>query len=227
MTTGGDDTHIINIMLSSLDGRIAKRQSESTPTRHRNGFTSSHDFEHMRRLVSTCDAVFIGWRSLTSERGAFRTADLRASKQEPLWVVFSRTGEMDLSHAFWRQNEIPRAVAFCTDWETAPPMARSETRDLLGHPTEFFVGNIGGILSLLKSQNKLKIALLGGGELNAHFWNANLVNKLHLTLSPVLTSLPGSVPFLQGLERVVNLNLTHTEHKNGFLYLEYTPKDNP
>jgi riboflavin biosynthesis pyrimidine reductase len=223
--TKASSTQIVNIMLSSVDGRIAKQKGEGTPSRHREGFTSSHDFEHMRTLVSKCDAVFIGWRSMASERGAFRTADLRLDGKEPLWVVFSRTGEMDLSHAFWRQAEIPRAVAFCTEWETTPPMARSETRDLLGHPTEFFVGNIGGILSLLKEKKKLKIALLGGGELNAHFWNASLVSKLHLTLSPVLNSVPGSVSFLQGLEQVVHLNLTHSKHKSGFLFLEYTPKD--
>jgi riboflavin biosynthesis pyrimidine reductase len=218
-------TKIVNVMLSSVDGRIAKRKGESTPSRHREGFTSPDDFEHMRKLVAECDAVFVGWRSLAAERGAFRTADLRTNGQEPLWVVFSRTGEMDLSHSFWRQSEIPRAVAFCTGWETHPPMARSETRDLLGCPTEFFVGNIGGILSLLRGKEKLRIALLGGGELNAHFWNAKLIHKLHLTLSPTLTSLAGSVPFLQGLEHPVALNLTNLEQKNGFLFLEYTPKE--
>ncbi len=220
-------TKIVNVMISSVDGRIARRKGESTQQRHAEGFASAEDFQHLRKVVASCDAVFIGWRSLATERGAFRVADLRKDGTEPLWVVFSRTGEMDLSHDFWKQQGISRAVAFCTDWNTAEnSMARCESRTLLDTLTDFFVGNMGGILSLLEKKKILKIALLGGGELNAHFWDAKLVDKLFLTVSPVLSGVLGSVSFLQGMENKVPLKLAKCENKNGFLFLEYVPREN-
>lgn len=222
--TENHGVEIINIMLASLDGKIAKHKGESTGTRNKNGFASQADFEHMRKLVATCDAVFVGWRTMASERGAFRVADLRPAGDEPLWVVFSRTGEINLSHDFWKQPKIPRAVAFCTHWDShEPPMARSDHRDLLSTSTQFLVGNANGIISMLSKNGIKKIALLGGGELNALFWDAHLVSKIHLTLSPSFASVPGSVSLMQGLKSHVPLQLVACENHHGFLFLEYIP----
>jgi riboflavin biosynthesis pyrimidine reductase len=215
---------IDNIMLTSLDGAIATHSGESSEKRRAGGMTNAADFEHMRGLVAKCDAVFIGWRSIASERGAFRVGDLRADGKEPLWMVFSRSGDMDLSHPFWTQKQMPRAVSFCTDWDSQDsPMARCEGRDLLGLPTDFYVGNIGGILDIARTKGIKRIALLGGGALNAHFWNAGLVDHLHLTLSPCLSGTAGAIRIVENLQERVPLQLKHTQKKGDFLFLEYAP----
>ena len=141
-------------------------------------------------------------------------------------MVFSRSGDVDLSHPFWTQKNLPRAVSFCTDWSaTDAPMARSEARDLLGLSTDFFVGNITGILNILKSRGVKRIALLGGGRLNAFFWDAGLVNNLHLTLSPFLAATAGNIRVIESLKERVKLKLERSRKKGDFLFLEYTIKN--
>jgi riboflavin biosynthesis pyrimidine reductase len=214
---------IENIMLTSLDGAIASGPGETSDKRRACGFTNNEDFQHMRKIVASCDAVVIGWRSMACEQGAFRVADLRPDGKEPLWMVFSRSGDVDLSHPFWTQKNLPRAVSFCTDWNPADaPMARSEARDLLGLSTDFFVGNISGILNILKSRGAKRIALLGGGRLNALFWDAGLVSNLHLTLSPFLSGTAGNVRVVESLKERIKLKLAHSRKKGDFLFLEYT-----
>jgi len=217
---------IENIMLTSVDGAIASSPAETSEKRRACGFTNNEDFQNMRKIVANCDAVFIGWRSMACEQGAFRVADLRPDGQEPLWMVFSRSGDVDLSHPFWTQKNLPRAVSFCTDWNPADtPMARSEARDLLGLSTDFFVGNISGILNILKSRGVRRIALLGGGRLNALFWNAGLVNNLHLTLSPFLAATAGNIRVVESLKERIQLKLERSRKKGDFLFLEYTVKN--
>lgn len=214
---------IENIMLTSLDGAIASSHKESSEKRRAIGFSNNEDFQNMRKIVASCNAVFIGWRSMASEQGAFRVADLRPDGKEPLWMVFSRSGDVDLSHPFWTQKNLPRAMSFCTEWNPSdPPMARSEARDLLGTSTDFFVGNITGILNILKSRGVVRIALLGGGRLNALFWDAGLVNVLHLTLSPFLAATAGNVRVIESIRERVPLKLKHVQKTGDFVFCEYT-----
>lgn len=215
--------NIINIMISSINGKIAFHSNESSAQRNANGFTCVEDFEHMRGLVATCDVVFHGARSIESEAGAFRVAHLRSTKDEPEWIIFTRSGNISFQSPFWRQKGIPKSLFFVSSFNiNEDPILKIETQDFYFGKLKCYLGNISGLIQYLENKSYTKAALLGGGKLNAVFWDNNLVHDLYLTLSP----------FLVGMQEAPNLIDSYTMNfstlllnkcytNNHFVYLHY------
>jgi riboflavin biosynthesis pyrimidine reductase len=218
--------NIKNIMLASMNGKIAFHSQESTEERHRNSFTCAEDFEKMRHIVSKCDAVFIGAKSIETEKGAFRVSDLRANSDEPMWIVFTRSGNLSFLSPFWKQKNIPKSLFFVTSFDTKeePVFSTREDNYDFGKITSY-LGNINGLLDFLKKTKKTNIALLGGGKLNGAFWEQNLVDELYLTISPFLIAGEYAPGFL-GIEKNYKqkLKLIKSKVSENFLYLKYQKK---
>lgn len=220
--------YIINLMATSLDGRIARSSFEDTRTRQSYGFLGGEDAERLRFQISECDLVFIGARTLMSEKAAMRVKDLRSSGTEPEWVVFSSTGKIDPTHFFWKQTGFKRTICFCTSFDPyeASQVLASEN-EVDGQPYTSLSGNIAGILSHFSEKGALRVALLGGGILNGLFWNAKLVDAISITLGPRIlgefsqenVSCPS---LLQGyLKQIPKLKLTQSHQSGDFVFLDY------
>ena len=210
-------------MLASINGKIAFHSQESSNERIKNKFTCEYDFEHMRSLVSQCDVVFHGARSIETEEGAFRVAHLREKNDEPLWVIFTRSGEISFQSSFWRQKNVPKSIFFVTSFNTSedPILNVQENEYFFGKITCFF-GNINGLFKYLIEHNLTKIALLGGGKLNAAFWENKLVNELYLTLSPFAVGgeyTPNLFDFTKQFHQ--KLELKKSEIHEQFIFLNY------
>lgn len=193
---------IINILLSSVDGKIATHDCESTENRRNLKFTNEVDFKILQKLTAKCDAVFIGAKSLECEKGAFRVAHLRADKKEPHWFVFTRSGTVNLEHDFWKQENIPKTLYQYTN-----------------------VQDLKEFLNSLPKKNIKKIALLGGGKLNGIFWNEQLVDELYLTLSPFVvgqTNVPNLIDSNISIQK--QLKLLKVQKIENFLFLHYKIK---
>lgn len=190
---------IINILLASIDGKIATHNNESSAQRRALRFTNSDDFKHMQKLTSTCDAVLIGARTLHSELGAFRVAHLRKNKTEPHWFILTKSGHINYAHPFWNQKNIPKSVVHLNDAFSLFDFVKS-----------------------LEQQKMKRVALLGGGELNGLFWTHNLVSDLHLTVSPRIIgalSAPNLINTAHSLH--TKLRLSSIDRKRSFLFLHY------
>lgn len=178
---------IINIMAATVDGKIASHGMESSLERNQLGMLCKEDFERMRNSVASCDAVFIGARSIESEMGAFRVSDLRAGNVEPEWIIFTKSGNISFSHNFWKQEKIPKSIFFVSSFQfSEKPILRVEEKVEVFGKISYYLGNISGLIEYLKRKNKNRFALLGGGKLNAAFWEQGLVSELLLTVSPIL-----------------------------------------
>ena len=216
-------------MLSSINGNIAFHANESSAERLQNSFTCPDDFERMQKLVSQCDVVFIGSRSIECELGAFRVAHLKSSQQEPEWIIFTRTGNISFKSPFWKQKNLPKSLFFVSSFNVQEkPIFSIEEKEfndiqgLNGVRIKCYSGNITGLIQYLKEKNYKKAALLGGGKLNSAFWENNLVNELYLTLSPFLVGgehLPVLLDTKIPLQK--KLILKKCKHKNGFVFLDY------
>lgn len=190
---------IINILLSSLDGKIATHTEESTAERRLLKWTNNDDFNHMQKLTATCDAVLIGARTLQNEIGAFRVSHLRKDASEPHWFVMTKSGKINLEHQFWKQENIPKSVFYFNG---------------LASVFDFF--------DLLHQKKMKKVALLGGGELNGFFWEHDLVSELYLTISPFIIgaqNAPSLVKTTHPLHK--KLKLLNVTQKKNFLFLHY------
>ncbi len=215
---------VVNINLCSLNGKIGRTRSESTPTRHEQGITCDEDFALMERIVSESDAVFIGNRSMGSEKGAFSVAHMRKNKNlppDPFWVIFTQSGQVYPDNHFWDQNHIPKIIFKCTDFNlSSKPQLSVESKVIKENEFPFLEGNINGLYLYLSQRGAKKAALFGGGQLNGLFWQHNLVDKLYLTISPVLIGgvgapelIESSIPYLK------QLSIEECRFSNGFVYL--------
>ncbi len=190
---------IINILLASLDGKIATHDCESSEARRALRFTNADDFKYLQNITAQCDAVFIGAKSIECEIGAFRVAHLKNNAQEPHWYVFTQSGNINFKHAFWSQENIPKSVFHYQS-----------------------VDHLNDFLNSLLEQKIQTIALLGGGKLNSLFWQNHLVDELHLTLCPMIIANKNAPSFINSeLQMNQSLKLLNTEIKKDFLFLHY------
>ncbi|WGL58957.1 dihydrofolate reductase family protein [Pigmentibacter sp. JX0631] len=179
--------NITNIMAISVDGKIASHSFESTSERNQIGMLCTADFQRLKEAVAFNDCVFISSKSIEVEKGAFRVHKSSKNRKEPDWIVFTLSGICNFSHPFWSQAGIPKALFHVLDFNINALPALSINEIILNNEKiTLYKGNIPGLLEYLVKNKKTKYALLGGGKLNASFWEQNLVNHLFLTLSPML-----------------------------------------
>lgn len=214
---------IVNIMAVSVDGKIASHEYESTTERNRNGMVCAADFNRLKSTVAKCDCVFISSKSLMVEKGAFRVADLRKNQQEPEWIVFTKSAERSFSHHFWQQQNISKSLFHVTDFRIESTPSLEVTYQKVGSETiTCYSGNISGLIHNLVEKNKKKFALLGGGKLNAAFWEQNLVDKLFLTISPLLIGNP-ELPSLVSSSHLLlkKLKCENISKSGHFIFIDY------
>lgn len=210
----------------SVDGKIATHPFESTAERNKNNFTCPDDFAHMQKLVSSCDVVFLGAKSIEVEQGAFRVGHLRADGNEPEWIIFTRSGNITFQSHFWKQKNIPKSLFFVSSFDKLEiPQFYSEIKEFPFGEINCYLGNINGLIEYLKAKNVNKAALLGGGKLNTPFWENHFIEELHLTISPFLVG-HKDAPTILSSEISINteLILKKTLSRNNFVYLTYQTK---
>ena len=96
---------IINVMGASIDGRIASHPNESDEERKRYGFTNEADHAHLRRLLTTCDAVIVGGHSVNVSGGVMEVQ--REDGVYPTWVLCSNSGFLS-DQPIWSQPNTPK-----------------------------------------------------------------------------------------------------------------------
>lgn len=213
---------IINILLGSVDGKIASHDQQSSSERRLLQFTNTDDFKHLQKITAQCDAVLIGAKSLHSESGAFRVAHLRKDQREPHWFVMTKSGNIKFEHPFWKQQDIPKSIFHHSTLSSRDSTAGSSITNTNEMYDNYYKGNIFDFFKSLSQQKIKKIALLGGGELNGFFWEHNLVSELHLTLSPFVIG-DKNAPQLISANHALNtkLQLKYARKKKNFLFLHY------
>jgi len=220
------DFKIINIMLSSINGKIAFHANESSAERTKNNFTHPEDFLRMQTLVAECDVVFHGAHSIEAELGAFRVAHLTKNKKEPEWIIFTRSGNISFQSPFWKQKGIAKSLFFVSSFDTKEePILQVEEKEFNFGKITCLLGNITGLIQYLKNKKYKKAALLGGGKLNYAFWENNLVDELYLTLSPFVVG-GEEAPSILNSQKFFKreLMLQKCTYKDNFVYLDYLAK---
>lgn len=204
--------YIVNVLATSLDGKIASKPFETDTERRESGFVLEEDKKVLMDILSGCDAVFMGANSLRSTKGALRVPN---SKQQPFWVIFSRYAFPCKNHAFWKQQGI-RKFTFRIDKR----IKLLKTREFKSHQS--LKCGLDEYLLYLKTQGVRKIALLGGAELNSIFWSSNYVDELRLTISPRIIGSNQAIDILylnEDLKKILKLEKIKT--KKNHLFLKY------
>ena len=204
---------IINVMAVSVDGKIAAHPLENDKTRMSYGFSSEADKEFVREQINNADAIITGANSMRASDHAWE--ERGRDGRYPTWVVLSNSG-LSEELGFWQQKHIPRWVV-------------SENQlnfDFSKHGVQFLKADAGSIAKFtvqkLAEAGCKRVLLFGGGEINYLFYKENLVNKLKITVCPIIIASEGAPAFvLPRLPSHVQLHLLSSKAVENHVFLEY------
>jgi riboflavin biosynthesis pyrimidine reductase len=204
---------VTNVMAMSLDGAIASNSRETDAERQDAGITTNDDQEHLRSLIAGADGIIVGARSVISSGGLLDVK--RADGQYPRWVVLSRAGVPE-DASFLEQTAIPRCLVL------GPKALTPKPRALLDVRSSGDLGSEHVAYQYLHGLGCQNILLFGGSAVNQIFYNSGLVDRLILTISPVLLGQLSSVPLVAPpLSRPINLQLVASQPHGNLVFLTY------
>lgn len=172
----------------TADGKIAFATDNFVP------FSSRRDRDHMMELRATADAVICGARTV-EETGTilgtggdrFRKERLKNGLSEfPLRVIVSGAGTIDPGAKIFQKRFSPIVIL------TTAKISKTGLKSLsaVADDVEIFGGNeidFRAAFRWLRARWRVKRLLCeGGGELHEALARADLLNELHLTISPVI-----------------------------------------
>ncbi|MGE0174100.1 MAG: dihydrofolate reductase family protein [Oligoflexales bacterium] len=169
---------IINVMASSLNGRIGGSSLEGDKKRVDSGLSSSEDQEHLKDQISQCDAVIVGASSIRANGRCI--AEPKRAGGFPAWYVLSQS-PLPLDIEFWRQNDVPRIM--CSHQPL--PLGPAATGNIATLAARSDDDLIARILEDAQRRHFSRLLLFGGGRINKLFYDRNLVDELWLTLAPL------------------------------------------
>ncbi|MFO7768742.1 MAG: dihydrofolate reductase family protein [bacterium] len=170
-------------MATSLDGRIAPASREKVR------LGTDEDIRRMDTLRAWADAVVVGAGTLRAEDPpmGLRDEELLARRREtggpeqPALVVVTRSMEVPADRAFRTGGRVI----------VAAPASAPEPPDEIAAAAE--VWRIGEaavdpllLTERLEAEGLERVLLEGGGALAAHFFDADLVDELYVTITPWL-----------------------------------------
>ena len=210
--------HLLNIMAVSIDGKISSHSHESDQERMQSGFINEVDHEIVEHELLHADAVIIGADTLRASEQIWAVKNSKGIF--PPWFIFTTKGlESDL--AFWNQEFVNRVLV-------SPTLLKKE---------EYWSENVENIAygdrapapfvyDFLKNRGFQKVILFGGGHVNAMFYQAGLVDRLHLTLAPMIVGKKNASSFINpNLSESVELKLESSQVSENHVFLRYSVKN--
>ncbi|MCA1790529.1 MAG: RibD family protein [Thioalkalivibrio sp.] len=161
----------------TLDGRIA------THSGHSHFVTGPEDIEHLHRLRALVDAVVVGAGTVIADDPQLTVRHVRGDN--PVRVVLDPSGRVPSDRKMFQDGATP------TLWlqsRRAKPPAASGTVEVLQmdeavagegfHPT--------AVLQRLSARGLRRVLVEGGGLTVSRFLAAGVLDRLHLTVAPLL-----------------------------------------
>lgn len=204
---------IINVMASSLDGRIGIHDREGDAERLKVGMSNPGDQEHLRKLIESCDAIIVGASSIRANGICLDHPGKNSNS--PVWFIFAQS-LLPGSFAFWSQKHIRRVLVSASP---LPLVEGSGVENLI-----YGSANPAMFLALyLKIHSFNRALLFGGGVVNSWFYNQQLVDHLELTLAPMMIG-KANAPYLVApeLTQAVQFLLDSSHASESFVFLSYS-----
>jgi 5-amino-6-(5-phosphoribosylamino)uracil reductase len=218
--------HTTVVLAMSADGKIADVERSAAR------FGSAEDRAHLEQQVAAADAVLFGAGTLRAYGTTLpvTSASLLAQRQQggqppqPVQIVVSRSAQLAPDARFFQQS-VPR-------WLVTTPIGSA---NWLGKPAFERILTSGPeihwplVFAQFEHLGLSKIAVLGGGELVASLFAAQLVNELWLTVCPLILGgqmAPSPVTgagFLANLAPRLVLLEVRSVNQEVFLHYQVTP----
>ena len=171
---------VLGRVAQSLDGYIATRDGQSV------WISGPDDLRHTHQLRALSDAVVVGARTIRADNPRLTTR--LVDGPSPVRVVLDPDRRLDDTYRVFRDG--PETLLLC-----APEMANIPffgTARVLPVPRGPEGLDIAAILALLRARGLRRIFVEGGGVTVSRFLAAGALDRLHVTIAPLVMG--GGVP---------------------------------
>jgi riboflavin-specific deaminase-like protein len=169
-----DRPMVVGHLAQSLDGFIARSDGES------HWITGPEDLDHTHRLRAFCDAVLVGATTVSSDD--CRLTVRRCEGTHPLRVVLDPRGSLTEDRSIFQQ----------TEGDTLRVVGRGVSTASGAGVQTLELNTVDGLFDLNDLVNELadrgirRLFVEGGGVTITCFLQAELLDRLHLAVAPVL-----------------------------------------
>ncbi len=202
---------LINVMASSLDGKIGAHRDEGDTERILLGLSSDADREFLRAEVSRADAIIVGSTSIRANGSCLDWLGMHGAP--PHWYILTQT-EIAENLLFWQQTQISRTL-----------VTKNSYANLKGGVANLVYGSSDPASFLYKKVQDAgfrRVLLFGGGLVNQMFYQKKLVDRLHLSISPLILGSSSAPSLIAGEKNaVIRLSLVTSHTKENFVFLYY------
>jgi len=173
--TAPDGCTVIGRLAQTLDGRIATSGGSSQWIGGRG------DILHTHRLRALCDAVLVGAGTVAHDDPRLTTREVTGP--HPLRVVIDPRRRLAATHRVFTDGGPPTLLAVRAD---APGAAAHGAAECLRLPPGPHGVDLPALLRALRARGLSRIFVEGGGITVSHFLAAGLLDRLHVTVAPVI-----------------------------------------
>ncbi len=200
---------IVNVMASSLDGRIGLEKVEGDLDRQGRGLSSPADQHQLRGQIEGADAILVGASSIRANGECLD--HVGKSGKPPLWIIFAEK-EIPPHFHFWKQFHIPRIIISNQDLQSFDPNVKMIVSQ----------DPVAESIQQLHTYRCQQVLLFGGGLVNSWFYSRGLVDELVLSLAPKVVG-RHKAPFLvePKLSHSVDFILQSSQVSENFVFLKY------
>ncbi len=161
----------------SLDGFIATSSGDSC------WVTGPENLLHLHRLRALCDAVIVGAGTVEADNPRLTTRLVAGSN--PLRVIIDPACRLPPAHTVFSDREAPTVRATVAG-TAAGVAARARGEDVLEVRPLANALDLSDLLDQLRARGHCRILVEGGGVTISSFLEAGLLDRLHITVAPLL-----------------------------------------
>ena len=165
---------VLGRIAQSLDGRIATLNGESF------WISGPEDILHTHRLRALFDVVLVGAGTVRADDPLLTTR--RCEGPSPVRVVLDAERRLTQSYRLFRDG--PPTLLICA--EDRADGARHGAAEVVGVPRGANGLDLAAVLAALAARGLHRIFIEGGGITVSRFLAAGLLDRLHVTVAPLL-----------------------------------------
>jgi riboflavin-specific deaminase-like protein len=167
---------IVGHLGQSLDGFIATHTGDSQFV------TGRENILHLHRMRALCDAVVVGAGTVAADDPQLTTRHVEGAN--PLRVIFDPGRRLTPDYRVFHDDAAPTLYA------CARALLRGETRigsaDVVGLDESVSSVNVAGLVTELRKRGCARIFVEGGGVTVSAFLEADLLDRLHVAIAPLI-----------------------------------------
>jgi diaminohydroxyphosphoribosylaminopyrimidine deaminase / 5-amino-6-(5-phosphoribosylamino)uracil reductase len=172
--TAPDGCYVLGRIAQSLDGRIATISGASQ------WITGHEDIVHTHRLRALFDAVVIGAGTVRADDPQLTTREVEGPS--PVRIVLDTDRRLDARYRVFRDG--PETLLLCA--RDAPGENRLGKAPVLRLPRAGKGLAIAAVLTALAERGLRRVLVEGGGITVSRFLVAGALDRLHVTIAPLL-----------------------------------------